>query len=149
MRYSFMIICVLVVLMLARFIHGRPAVDENGLNLSMLESHASKLEDFSIYEPRAISSLKQESSSFSAKPRQKRLSDQRRAELETLISLSRITGKRSLNMTEENGPNRKVDPVKIGRRRRFAVNQIPIELIPVRHVEELKRDGDPTYPLVS
>ncbi|XP_029671623.1 uncharacterized protein LOC115240546 [Formica exsecta] len=148
MGYSFMAIYVLMALVLVRFIHGRPAVDESGLNLSMLESHASKLEDLLIYKPRAISSFVQ-GSSFPAKPRQKRLSDQRRAELETLISLSRITGKRSLNVTEGNRPNRKLDPIRIGRRRRFVVNQIPIKLIPIRHVEKLKRDGDPAYPLVS
>ncbi|XP_070153683.1 uncharacterized protein [Polyergus mexicanus] len=148
MEYSFMTIYVLMAFVLVTFIHGRPAVDESGLNLSMLESHASKLEDLSIYEPRAISSFMQ-GSSFSAKPRQKRLSDQRRAELETLMSLSRITGKRSLNVTEGNGPNRKLDLIRIGRRRRFVVNQIPIELISIRHVKKLKRGGDPAYPLVS
>ncbi|CAL1681402.1 unnamed protein product [Lasius platythorax] len=150
MGYSLMAIWVLVALVLARFIHGRPAVDESGLNLSMSESRASKLEDFSIYEPKAISSLVHGSLSFPAKPRQKRLSDQRRAELETLVSLSRITGKRSLNVTQGNWQNRPLDPEKIGRRKRFAVNQIPAELeSPIRHIEKPKRDGDPTYPLVS
>ncbi|XP_011259678.1 uncharacterized protein LOC105253379 [Camponotus floridanus] len=143
MGYSLIAICVLVALILARFIDGRPTVDENGL--SMLESRGSNLADFSSYEPKAISSLAQGSYSFPVKSRQKRLSDQRRAELETLVSLSRITGKRSLNVTDENGPTWQLDPVKIGRRKRFAA-QIPVS---IHHVKKLKRGGDPAYPLVS
>ncbi|EFN66147.1 hypothetical protein EAG_15494 [Camponotus floridanus] len=112
--------------------------------LSMLESRGSNLADFSSYEPKAISSLAQGSYSFPVKSRQKRLSDQRRAELETLVSLSRITGKRSLNVTDENGPTWQLDPVKIGRRKRFAA-QIPVS---IHHVKKLKRGGDPAYPLV-
>ncbi|GAB1862192.1 hypothetical protein CAJAP_03271 [Camponotus japonicus] len=145
MGYSLIAICVFVALMLARFIDGRPTVDKNGLNLSMLESRGSNLADFSSYEPKAISSLGQGSFSFPVKSRQKRLSDQRRAELETLIGLSRITGKRSLNVTDGNGPIWQLDPVKIGRRKRFAV-QIPVS---IHHVKKLKRGGDPAYPLVS
>lgn len=151
MGYSLMAICVLVALVLARFIHGRPTVDENGLNLSMSESRASKLEDFSIHEPKAISlSILHGSSSFPAKPRQKRLSDQRRAELETMLGLTKITGKRSLNATQGNWQNRSLDPEKIGRRKRFAVRGISAESISIiRLVEKPKREGDPTYPLVS
>ncbi|XP_029177612.1 uncharacterized protein LOC114945517 [Nylanderia fulva] len=153
MGHSLMAICVLVALIvLARFIHGRPAVDESGLNLSMSESRASKLEDVSrFHELKAISaSIFHGSSSFPAKSRQKRTSDQRIAELQTLMSLyAKYTGKRSLNATHENWQNIPLDPEKIGRRKRF-VNEIPAESVATsRLIEKPKRDGDPTYPLVS
>ncbi|XP_072758415.1 uncharacterized protein [Anoplolepis gracilipes] len=146
MGYSLMAICVLVALVLARFVYGRPAVDKSGLNLNMLESHGnSKLEDLSIYELNAVSSLAQ-GSSIPAKLREKRSSDHRLAELETLLHLLKISIKRSLNMTEYD----RLDPTTIGRRRRFAVNEIPMKLVlPTHHVERVKFDGDPAYPLIS
>ncbi|XP_012220583.2 uncharacterized protein [Linepithema humile] len=151
MKRALMAICILVALTLPRFIYGRPAIDNNGSMLSMSVTRASKPEDLLDYERKAIlhsdSTLVEENASFPIKSRQKRLSDQRRAELETLMTLSRITGKRSLMiMAEGNGT---LDPIKIGRRRRFTLDQIPIKLLPIHHIDKQKLDGDPAYPLIS
>ncbi|XP_011859558.1 PREDICTED: uncharacterized protein LOC105557036 [Vollenhovia emeryi] len=134
--------CVLVAaLVLPRLVHGRPASDDNrGSVLSTLESRAPKPEDFS--EPKAISSLiARENLSIPAKSRQRRLSDQRRAELETWLGLTKINDEQSLTTRT----SRQLDPVRIGRRRRFAVDRAPTELVSIntRHI------GDPAYPLIS
>ncbi|XP_011645008.1 uncharacterized protein LOC105432085 [Pogonomyrmex barbatus] len=110
----------------------------------MLESRVLKPENSLDYEQKAVSSLVQ--GNLPIKSRQRRVSsDQRRAELETLMTLSNIThqtqGKRSLVIRG----NRQIDPVKIGRRRRFAVDQIPTELASIK----VKHSGDPAYPLIS
>ncbi|XP_012534509.1 uncharacterized protein LOC105835606 [Monomorium pharaonis] len=134
------IILLLVALALPRLICGRPAAtDDGGSLLSMLKSHVSKSEDFS--DPEVISPLvAQEALSIPAKSRQRRLSDQRRAELETLVTLSKINGKRSLNATRG-----QLDPVRIGRRKRFTVDQAATELVSIK----AKHIGDPAYPLIS
>ncbi|XP_077270786.1 uncharacterized protein LOC143901989 [Temnothorax americanus] len=142
MGHSLMATCVLVAaLVLPRLIHGRPATN-NGLVLSMLESRVSKPEDFS--EPKAISPLiVQENLSIPAKSRQRRLSDQRRAELEAFVTLSKINanGKRSVT-TRRSG---QLDPMIIGRRRRFAMDQAPTELVSIK----AKYTGDPAYSRIS
>ncbi|KYQ46959.1 hypothetical protein ALC60_14048 [Trachymyrmex zeteki] len=89
MRYSSMTICVIVALALPKSICGHPAVDNGRSVLNMLESRVSKLEDIS--EPKAISTLiQQRNLPIPTKLRQRRLSDQRLAELETLMSLSKL-----------------------------------------------------------
>ncbi|XP_071582662.1 uncharacterized protein [Temnothorax nylanderi] len=140
MGHSLMATCVLVAaLVLPRLIHGRPATNDGSV-LSMLESRVSKPEDFS--EPKAISPLiVQENLSIPAKSRQRRWSDQRRAELEALVTLSKINGKRSLT-TRGSG---QLDPVRIGRRRRFAMDQTPTELVSIK----AKYTGDPAYSRIS
>ncbi|XP_024877321.1 uncharacterized protein LOC112458116 [Temnothorax curvispinosus] len=140
MGHSLMATCVLVAaLVLPRLIHGRPATNDGSV-LSMLESRVSKPENFS--EPKAISPLMvQENLSIPAKSRQRRLSDQRRAELEALVTLSKINSKRSLT-TRRSGL---LDPMIIGRRRRFAMDQAPTELVSIK----AKYTGDPAYSRIS
>ncbi|XP_011166597.1 uncharacterized protein LOC105200653 isoform X2 [Solenopsis invicta] len=143
MGHPSVVTCIFMALALPSLICGRPATtDDGGSFLNTLESRASKpAENFS--EPKAISSLiSQEDLPILTKSRQRRLSDQRRAELETLVTLSKINGKRSLNITRSYGY---LDPVRIGRRRRFAVDQAATELVPIKE----KHIGDPAYPLIS
>ncbi|XP_018353602.1 PREDICTED: uncharacterized protein LOC108755211 isoform X2 [Trachymyrmex septentrionalis] len=90
MRYLSMTICVLVTFALLKSICGHPATDNSRSILNMLESRVSKLE--AISEPKAISTLiQQKNLSIPSKSRQRRLSDQRLAELETLMSLSKLS----------------------------------------------------------
>ncbi|XP_011699650.1 PREDICTED: uncharacterized protein LOC105456956 [Wasmannia auropunctata] len=133
--------CVLVALALPRLICGRPAtIGDDGSILSTLESRVSKPEDFS--ELKAISSLiEQEDLKIPVKLRSKRLSDQRRAELEALVTLSKVCPP-LLQSIQENG---RLDPERIGRRKRFTVDQPPIELAPIKG----KHIGDPAYSLIS
>ncbi|KYN19275.1 hypothetical protein ALC57_08452 [Trachymyrmex cornetzi] len=90
MRYLSMTICVLVAFALPKSTCGHPATDNGRLVLNMLESRVSKLE--AISEPKAISTfIPQKNLSIPTKSRQRRLSDQRLAELETLVSLSKLS----------------------------------------------------------
>ncbi|XP_018057538.1 PREDICTED: uncharacterized protein LOC108693225 [Atta colombica] len=111
MRYLSMTICVLVTFALPKSIYGHPATDSRSI-LNMLESHVSKLE--TISKPKAISMLiQQKNLSIPTKSRQRRLSDQRLAELETLMSLSKLVSQ-SLVATSGHG---QPDPRIIGRRK--------------------------------
>ncbi|EGI60186.1 hypothetical protein G5I_11629 [Acromyrmex echinatior] len=89
MRYLSMAICVLVTFALPKSICGHPATDNSRSVLNTLESRVSKLE--AISEPKVISTLiQQKNLLIPTKSRQRRLSDQRLAELETLMSLSKL-----------------------------------------------------------
>ncbi|KYN06630.1 hypothetical protein ALC62_02287 [Cyphomyrmex costatus] len=104
MRYSSMTICALVVLALSKSICGHPANGRSLLN--MLESRISKLEN--IAEPKTISTfIQQRNSPNPTKLRQKRLSDQRLAELETLMSLSKLVSQ-SLMTSGHGQPDPKI-----------------------------------------
>ncbi|XP_032686134.1 uncharacterized protein LOC116851139 [Odontomachus brunneus] len=93
-RPLIMVICVLVVLAPPRFIYGSPVIDHSRSASNTL-THNSKPEDVTNYEQKkaTIMSIICESASIPVKSRQKRmfqLSDQRLAELETLMTLSLV-----------------------------------------------------------
>ncbi|XP_020291359.1 uncharacterized protein LOC109858477 [Pseudomyrmex gracilis] len=146
MNQLFTAVCVLICVLFCGFAHGRPANDNRGSDYSMLAARAPKPEDFLDYEQSAFSTLPFGNSLIPPKIRQRRQSDQRRAELETLMTLSRtvkIGAKRT---------NRHLDIMMIGRRRRAALNEIGTEPAFVRRIDEPTKhddDGDPTYSLIS
>ncbi|KAL0122031.1 hypothetical protein PUN28_007078 [Cardiocondyla obscurior] len=139
-RHYLMATCVLVAaLLLPALVHGRPATQDNKSMLNTLESHVSQHENLSrakVISPPVVP----EYLLIPTKTRQRRYSDQRRAELEALVTLSKINGKRSLTTRG----SRQLDPEKIGRRRRFAVDRAFIGST----FTKAKRIGDATYPLI-
>lgn len=80
------------------------------------------------------------------KERQKRLSDQRRAELETLMALSKMTGKL---VTVTRG-GRQLDASKIGRKKRsvFEMNMKNLRKL-FRLSGKLGYKGNAAYPVIS
>ncbi|XP_076618230.1 uncharacterized protein LOC143340317 [Colletes latitarsis] len=80
------------------------------------------------------------------KERQKRLSDQRRAELETLMALSKITEK-LVNVTRG---GRQLDISKIGRKKRavFEMNMKNLRKL-FRLSGQLGYKGNAAYPVIS
>ncbi|KAG7214089.1 hypothetical protein KM043_001448 [Ampulex compressa] len=80
------------------------------------------------------------------KERQKRLSDQRRAELETLMALSKMTGK----LVNVSRGGRQLDNAKSGRRRRSVIGR---NLGNLRTLFQAPGDprhkGSDSYPVIS
>ncbi|XP_014476199.1 PREDICTED: uncharacterized protein LOC106745261 [Dinoponera quadriceps] len=113
-RPLIMAICVLVAFALPRLTYGRAAIEQSGSASNTLLAHDSKPKDFQDHEQEKaiVTSLASGGASIPVKSRQKRLSDQRIAELETLITLSLLSGM----LSEER--YKKLDLLTIDRRRR-------------------------------
>ncbi|XP_011136319.1 uncharacterized protein LOC105181321 [Harpegnathos saltator] len=122
-RPSIMAICILVALALPIFTCGLPAIDHSGSASKALPVRDSKPATSSDAEQKKVAIVaspyvRRESALVPEKSRQKRQSDHRLAELETLITLSLVS-----NMLSQMR-YKKLDPMAIGRRRRAITRRL-------------------------